>query len=153
MRNKECYRFKLGFRLFAGWDTLTCTCLGHLSFGSKLRIFTWNSVQATMFYVRLQVKSAVSLQRHTWCHFLAAVVPLFFSMQCVSWSILLLVSILTMGGWIAAIFHYKSLIFSDQETPWIDTKLTHTRLTHSCCIIMHPLYFYRRVWFITRGNV
>ena len=46
--------------------------------------------------------------------FLAAVEPLFFSVQCVSWSILLLVSILTMVGWLSAIFHHKNLIFSNQ---------------------------------------
>ena len=52
--------------------------------------------------------------------------PLFFSIQYVSYSILLLVSILTIGGWLAAIFHYKSVIFSDQGTRLIDSRLpTH----------------------------
>ena len=32
--------------------------------------------------------------------------------------------LLTIGGWLATIFHDESIIFSDQSTPWID-KPTH----------------------------
>ena len=33
----------------------------------------------------------------------------------------------TNGGWLAAIFHNKNIMFSDQDTPRIDTRLTHTK--------------------------
>ena len=65
--------------------------------------------------------------------------PLFVCVQCVSQSILLLVSILTIGGWLPAISHDKSIIFSAQGTQWIDTRLTHTQDEHFLVALSYTL--------------
>ena len=56
--------------------------------------------------------------------------PLSFSGQCVSLSIFLLVSIPTIGEWLRAISHFKSITFFAQGTQWIDTRLTHVQDGH-----------------------
>ena len=65
--------------------------------------------------------------------------PLFVCVQCVSWSILLLVSVLTISGWLAAIFHDKSVIFCAQGTQWIDTILADTQDEHFLVALSYTL--------------